>query len=146
MRFEPARQHQARTQRLRGLVDRESWGIGGNLEEYPAGLTEIDRMKILAVNDWCDVIVTERSAPLCLLFIGGRAPCHVMHCSHSHQTRSSSRCTKNINDCAGLGGRSGRRPVAEPVTLALDQSKTHGFGEQLGGSLITLYRKRNVVK
>src|ERR1700733_11559373 len=48
-RLEKAWQLQIPTKGLDRLVDRKSWNIGRDLEQYPAGLAEVDRAEILAV-------------------------------------------------------------------------------------------------
>src|SRR5579875_1985078 len=69
-----------------------------------------------------------------------------MYGSYSHQTWASGRCAKNIHDCARLRGRIGPGCVAEPVALALHQSKAHSLREQLGGSFIAFFCKSDVMK
>src|SRR5579883_2936369 len=50
-RFQPWRQLQCRSQRVRGLVDQKSGTVGRDFEEHTAGLSEVNRPEVLAIDD-----------------------------------------------------------------------------------------------
>ena len=71
---------------LHSLVSGKAGRISRNLKQNTAGFAEVNRMKILAVDDGCDVIFEFRqlAPPMYLLLIGCRSPGDVMDGSHGN--------------------------------------------------------------
>src|SRR6266699_898607 len=74
-------------QRCFVLVYRKTWSIGGNFEEHPARLTEVDRTEVEPVDhrshrriDWGDAI-----PPLLMFLFVGSAECYVVNPTYANE-------------------------------------------------------------
>src|SRR6266851_7245440 len=70
------RQLKRRTKRLGGLVDGKAWLVRGDLKQDAAGLAEIDRSEVLALDHGCHVApgLDQHLAPVELVRIIGGTP------------------------------------------------------------------------
>src|SRR5436190_20967944 len=56
LRFQPGGKPKACSQCIRSLIGGESGRVGGDLEQHPARLAEVDGVKVLSVHDGTDVV------------------------------------------------------------------------------------------
>ena len=92
-RFQERRQGQTFTEHGRGLVGCEAGPIRGNLTEYPPRFTEVNRVKIEAVDDRRDLAARPRSAvsPLLMFIVVGSAKSYMVNATNRGSAKGQTR-------------------------------------------------------
>src|SRR5438034_4086261 len=118
-----------RTEFFQLFVQSKTGWLGRDLKKHAAGFTEINRMKIRAINYWRHVVakIGEMFAPLELFGLVLRAKRNMMHRTRGDSPHPCVRQTKQVNDSARR--RVVRRGKAKSVSRLLDQTKTETAGE-----------------
>src|SRR6185312_7732442 len=120
---------QMRTQLLGRFIDGKPGWIRCDLEKYSAGLTKINRMKILPIDDRRDVVLESCQCPLpfFLLRIRRRPPRDVMDGTHGDAPRPARGRTNDIDKRTGATGGSG---IAKPVAASGGGREAHSFRQK----------------
>ncbi len=92
-----------RTEFLQFFVQCKTGRVSRDFEQYATGLTEINRMKIIAIHHRRDVVakIDEMLAPLELFGVVFRSKSNVMHRTGGDAARRGVGLIKQVNDSAG---------------------------------------------
>src|SRR5918993_3441409 len=122
---------------IRFFVNGEPWQVGGDLEEHPTGLAEVDRAEVVAVEDGGDVETAGRDLlpPFPLRRLIRRPPGDVVHRSDRRQPSGPVRLLKNVRK-APAGARA---EVSRPPIRLFDLLKAQEGSEEIPGSLPRLF-------
>jgi hypothetical protein len=98
------------------FIESETGRLGRDFKKHAAGFTEINRMKIGAIDDWRDIVakIDQMFAPLELFVLILCAKRDVMHRPRSDAAHSRIGQTKQVNDSARR--RLIRRGKPKPVS------------------------------
>src|SRR6185295_4171618 len=136
-RLEKRRQLEALAQVRKRLIDRKAGLVGGDLEQHPAGLAEIDRPEVLAIllSGWMQVVIGDELARHCCLFaVVAGAKSDVMYRTATQTRGSKPRRLADIDDAANPGLRLVAHAIPLPrCLLKSEHACEHGSGR--GGSL-----------
>src|SRR5215469_3515823 len=114
---------------LYGLVPGKARRVSRDFKQHASGFAEINGMKILAVNNWGDVVFEFRqfTPPTLLLLVGCGSPSHVMDGSYGNSSES---CFRSANQVDHRTGHSVRDGIAEAVPLFCDLPKSQSLNQQ----------------
>src|SRR5919202_3743943 len=124
---------------FRILIGGEAGTVGGDLEEYPAGLPEVDRTEVVAVYDRCHIEpgLYQPPAPRYVLFLVGGSERDVVYPSRAgHAMAREVRPLHEPHLGAGTAGPDLEGGCPVPVFGMLSRlPETHHRGEHNGGRL-----------
>jgi len=131
LRLEPGREHQTLAQRLGSFVHSESGAFGGQLEQGPAGLGEVDRLEPESVDDSGRPAAGLRdlmSNPE-LRSLVGDAPGHVVHAPHTPGPAPHAGKLAQVDEPAGASVPEGE---TMPALLNAGVGESKRVGEEIG--------------
>src|ERR1700687_383840 len=139
------RQLERRAERFGGLVDREAWLVGGDLEQDPARLAEINRSEVFALDHWCHVApgLDQHLAPVNLMRIVRGAPRNMVDGSGRLLSHRRFRRVEHVEHrarAAGAGLESGA------VVFGAHLAKAHCVGQELDGVEVGLFAQGHGVE
>src|SRR5437868_5183107 len=123
------------SKRIGWLVDCESGTIGRNLEKHSTWLAEVNRLEIITIELWRDVVAKrcELGANAHLLGFAAAAECDVMHCTGTHDARPDAGHAAKIDNRTRSTVTAG---VAKNTSLFSHEPEAEGVGEELAGELV----------
>src|SRR6266536_6714898 len=116
-----------RAEFLQFFVQRKTGWVSRDFEQHAAGLTEIDGMKISALDHWRDVVAKtdETLVPLKLFGVVLRSKSNVMHRTAGDAAHRGVGLTKQVNDPTGR--RAVRGGKAKPIPRFVNQTVVEAF-------------------
>src|SRR5437762_2348813 len=111
------------------LVQRETGWVGRDFEQHAAGFTEVNGMKISAIDYWRHVVakIDETLAPLELFGLVLRSKRNVMHRTSRDAAGRGVRLTQQVDNSAGRSVVRGCKPKA--VSRLVNQTIAERVGE-----------------
>src|SRR5438552_13558210 len=112
---------------LQFFVQRKTGWLGRDFEQHAAGLTEINGVKISAIDHWRDVVakIDEMLAPLKLFGVVLRSKSNMMHRTGGDAAHRGVGLTKQVNGSAGR--RIVPRGKAKPIPRSVNQTVAEAF-------------------